>query len=453
MTNTLPALAAALLAVLPAGGRSDRAGPVLRSQAFELTEAAEVIASVEAACEGCAWGGTGREAATLRVELDGRYSQHLLLVRGAGPAVYRVSLGALGAGAHALTLATDAHHTARGAGPVRVTRIETESIPWSDPRHALVAHAPLIHARPDAVERFSDVPLLTWVEEDPRPNGRRLRYSTVFSNEDGGTPPDRLLATWGRLTDIEYVYGVELDAQGNILAAEFQGKEHRILPFAGRREGQHPVLYVVTDNNMLSDTGRAPLRFAPAPRVADLTGASREVVMDAEPWTYHVSSEEARREGRVVAEARPGDRKILDPRRYVYLEACAETLDVGLTFGVGVAGSSGWIQFHDSDGGQPGFLIRRSPDHFPNGCFRGAVALPEGTPPEAIRALRFRAFTRPPERDEPPLKKGAGAARLLRVNKLFQLDAGDLPGRSLFSWTGELPLEPEGPAVELEIGR
>ena len=41
--------------------------------------------------------------------------------------------------------------------------------------------------------------------------GTRLRYSVVFSNEDGGTPADRLLATWGRLTDIEYVYGVELD--------------------------------------------------------------------------------------------------------------------------------------------------------------------------------------------------------------------------------------------------
>ena len=46
------------------------------------------------------------------------------------------------------------------------------------------------------------------------PRGERLRYSVVFSNEDGGTPSDRLMATWGRLTDIEYVYAVERDTDG-----------------------------------------------------------------------------------------------------------------------------------------------------------------------------------------------------------------------------------------------
>ena len=103
----------------------------------------------------------------------------------------------------------------------------------------------------------------------------------MFSNEDGGTPPDRLLATWGRLTDIEYVYGVELDAEGGVRSSELQGKDHELRPFAGRREGKHPLLYVVTDNNMLDDQGTSLVRFAPLPRPFDLKGFSREVVMDA----------------------------------------------------------------------------------------------------------------------------------------------------------------------------
>jgi hypothetical protein len=259
------------------------------------------------------------------------------------------------------------------------------------------------------------------------------------------------MATWGRLTDIEYVYGVEVDAAGQVLAAEFQGRDHVIQPFTGVREGSHPVLHVVTDNNMLAEHGGAPERFAPSAEPADLTGVSREAVMDAHPWTYAVSSREARREGRVTEGAAPGDGHIPDPRRFAYIEACAESHDVALAFGVGVEGGNGVVRFHDSDGGQPTFLIARSADHFPNGCFRGAVALPEGAA-SRIRALRFRAFALPRNKAATAPATAPAAARVWRVNKLFLLDAADAPGPSLFHWEGSLPLTPDAPARELEIG-
>jgi hypothetical protein len=165
--------------------------------------------------------------------------------------------------------------------------------------------------------------------------------------------------------------------------------------------------------------------------------------MDAEPWTYRVSSQEVRREGRVAAEPRPGDGRILDPRRYLYLEACAETRDVGLTFGAGFAAADG-LRFVDSDGGRGDYLVLRSADHFPNGCFRAAVALPPGAAPADAVALRFRAHTRPPQGDEAALPPGTGSARLRRVTKLFALGGDDQPGPSLFAWEGELALEPGG---------
>jgi hypothetical protein len=272
----------------------------------------------------------------------------------------------------------------------------------------------------------------------------------VFSNEDGGTPPDRLMATWGRVTDIEYVYGVELDAAGAVRREEFQGRDHAILEFAGRHEGRHPLLWVATANNMLDASGPPAPRVAPAPLPVDLSGTSREALMDAHPWTYRVSAAEVRREGRVKEGARPGSKRIPDPRRFVYLEACADMTDAALAFAVAVRTPGGGLRWTWSHGGALAWHIARNPDHFPNGCFRGAVALPAGNGPHDLAALRFRSFPRARRQGE-PASPGAGRARLLRVNRVFMLRADDTPGPSLFQWSGELPLRPEGPAQELAI--
>jgi hypothetical protein len=310
----------------------------------------------------------------------------------------------------------------------------------------------VLEARPNTLGRFSDVPLVMWVEDEALPRGgTRLRYSVVFSNEDGGTPPDRLMATWGRLTDLEYVYGVDLDPSGRVIAEQYQGPEHKLLPFVGGHEAHHPLLYVVTDNNMVSDRGERTLRFAPAPVAFDLSNTSREALMDANPWTYAVSIREVRREGRVDENACPGSERLPDPRRFATLEACAATRDATIAFSMGVRGPDGKAGWHDSDGGLPRFRIGRRATEFPNGCFRGAVALPAGTKPADIVGLRIRAFTRIAGKDEPPLPKGAGSARLLRVNTLFLVGDDDRPAPSLFSWQGAVDLAPEGPAFELSI--
>lgn len=419
--------------------------PVVWDQPFTAEAAGEAVAAVTAACDGCSWERRGREAAVLRLELDGRYSQHLVLARGAAPAAYRVLLGPLAAGAHRLQITRDPS-SARHAGAVVVASADVRVVPPGDPGHDALAHAPFVYARPGTMARFSDVPLLAWYETG---DGGRLRYSIVFSNEDGGTPPDRLLATWGRLTDIEYVYGVTLGPDGRAGAEELQGRDHRLLPFAGRREGAHPLLWVVTDNNMVGDRGRTAERFAPAPDRFDLAGVSREVVMDAAPWSYRVSAQEARREGRVREPA--GDKRIVDPRRYVTLEACAPAEDATVAFEVGVGRAGEPLRFFASDAGRPQFRIARNPTHFPTGCFRGAVALPADAGDAPVRALRVRAFTRLPRKHEPPLPPGAGRARLTSVNTLFRLTPLDEPGPSLLRWRGDAPLVPGGPPFEIAI--
>ena len=422
----------------------------LWDQPFTVERAGEATAAVRARCGGCSWASTSRTGAMLIMDVDGRYSQHVPLTRGEGPAEYPVHLGALAAGPHRLRLRVDARATPRAVRDVAVEDVRVNVTTPDAPEYRALAYAPVLHPRPNAVGRYTDVPLLMWYETDETPRGTRLRYSVVFSNEDGGTPADRLLATWGRLTDIEYVLGVELDKDGRVLEAAYQAKDHRILPYGGLVAGRRPALWVVTDNNMVSERGVTRPVYAPAPVPFDLASTSREAVMDASPWTYQVSSQEAQREGRVDETPAPGSHRIPDPRRYVYVEACGETRDATLTFGVATDGAQG-LRWAESDAGQKEYRIVRQTSEFPNGCFRGAAALPAGAAGAPLRALRFRAYTRRPREGEAPLPAGAGQATLVRVNRVFRLDRDFLPGPDLFTWKGTLPLAVDGPAAEIAI--
>jgi hypothetical protein len=411
---------------------------------------AEAVLALTASCAGCDWGVRGREAAVLAVALDGRYSSHVVLTRGEEAAAYRVLLGRVAPGEHEVRVTLDRTLSARAIADAAVASGSVRTFDRTAPEFEGLAHAPLVQARPGSLPRFSDVPLVAWYETAATEVGRRLRYSVVFSNEDGGTPPDRLMATWGRLTDIEYVYGVEIGEDGAVRSSEYQGREHRLLPFGGTREAAHPVLHVVTENNMLDGRGGSAVRFAPVPVAFGLAAASREAVMDAEPWTYRVSAAEARREGRVDARARPGSERVPDPRRFATLEACAPSVDAVIAFDLGLR-TGETVRWHASDGGRAEFRIARDATHFPNGCFRGAVALPAGADASSVVALRLRAHTRRPREGERPLPKGAGRARLTSVNRLFLLDARDQPGIDLLSWRGDAPLAVDGEPFEIAI--
>src|SRR5205085_3038211 len=143
--------------------------------------------------------------------------------------------------------------------------VDFNAIGEHDRRYEAVAHAPILYARPNTIGRFTDVPLLMWYESSATARGRQHRYSVIFSNEDGGTATDRLMATWGRTTDIEFVYGIEVDATGRVLAEEFQGPGHEVPAFKGRHEARHPLLWVSTDNNMVSESGTTAVRYSLAP--------------------------------------------------------------------------------------------------------------------------------------------------------------------------------------------
>jgi hypothetical protein len=411
---------------------------------FTLARAAEAVATITASCARCDWGVAGREAAVLRLEVDGGYSQHVLLTRGEEAADYSVFLGPLPAGRRTLTIIRDTARSAKNAGEVHVRRVDVRAIDPESAEHAWFAEAPIVHARPETVERFSDLPLAAYAEVLPARRG--YRYTIVFSHEDGGTPTDRLMATWGRATDIESVYESEQLRVGGA-RQEYQGPGHEILPFAGTRIGSHPLLWVSTDNNMVSDSGPPDaVRFALMPQLINLANVSRETFMDANPWLYAVMRAELIREGLIDRAAPAGSGKIPDPLSFAYVEACGELRDAMLAFDVGVA-AGGPIVWHATDRGDTRFRISRS------GCFRAAVPLPAGVAPADLRALRARAYTRPPRQDEAALPRGSGKATLTRVNTMFMLNDEFEPVHSGAKWVGSLAVPADAAAVTIAFDK
>jgi hypothetical protein len=243
------------------------------------------------------------------------------------------------------------------------------------------------------------------------------------------------MATHGRLTDLLELYAVELDPAGRVLAEELLPAGRPPVPFAGEREGRHPLLSVDGDARAGEREG-TQARYAPAPFAFGFMGTAQEAVMDAHPWTYRVMIQEAGRQGLLVADARQGSGKIPDPRRFVYVEACAELHDATLSLAAGVTRRGG-VRWRESDAGGPAFRVGRS------GCFRTAAAL--GSPAElgALEAIRFRAFAAQPA--------GGGSVRLTRVNRVFVLGSDGTPGPNLLHWSGEATLRPGGDPFSLPL--
>jgi hypothetical protein len=281
-----------------------------------------------------------------------------------------------------------------------VSRIDVATIREGEPAYEGLAHAPILHARPNTIGKFTDVPLLMWYETGPTPRGRSYRYSVIFSNEDGGTATDRLMATWGRTTDIEFVYEIEWQA-GRVVQERIQAPDHKILPFNGAREGHHPYLLVGTLNNMVMDRGLSVAAVRPMPIVVDLTTATRESVMDREPWSYTVMARELAAEGRIGADVK-------DPREYLFVEAKLDLQNAAAA--VVVQSPAGRV---DSAAGNETWAVDR------NGWVRIAVQ----APPSAT-AIQWRCA---------PRKKTAAdvTACAIELSRAFRLDQRYLPGPNL----------------------
>src|SRR5262249_287561 len=144
-----------------------------------------------------------------------------------------------------------------------------------------------------------------------------------------------------RTTDIEWCYRYH-SHDGRLADEEYQARDHKVLRFAGRKVGEHPVLYDATLNNVFADAlpDAAEARVRPVPVFAGPGGRARETVMDRFPWTYAVMAEEMIRERKIGEPPHPTGQVISDLRRYAYLEVCADQRGTELFFEIELRGSA-----------------------------------------------------------------------------------------------------------------
>src|SRR5690606_30545121 len=293
----------------------DRGGPA-RSLPFTAPRDGEAVITFAASAPGVSWARKGAESAVVSIEVDGRKATDLV-VPSSEPVERSLGLGRVRKGRHKVTLRF-AGGSAPAAERVRLTgtrvRVPSENA-------VALRHAPIVAGRTgwpfgDPYQNATtDTPLLAWHETRPAatPGHRVIEYSMVWSNEDGGTDTPALMARWGRTTDIEWVYRVEVDESGRRVegTAVYQAPLHLTFQFTGRYEDDHPVLQTCTDNNNMCDvvSPDPPLRFLLDASGTRPAGRAREAVMDREPWTYRVAAQEMVREGKIERPSDPATRE------------------------------------------------------------------------------------------------------------------------------------------------
>jgi hypothetical protein len=340
-------------------------------------------------------------ASALTVTIDGREAQHILITPGTGRTAYEALLGPLQAGEHRVAVAPSPLWTWPPRLTIDRTEVRVASAENAKAGNAVLTYAPTLGIRADTIGTASDLPLLVYVEDQRRDGKGWIRYSAILSNEDGGTPPPALMARWGRTTDIELVYEVELDGT-RMVQDRFQGPDHEMRSFGGMREGQHPYLLVATLNNMVIDRGRSLVAIRPVPFLVSLDGRTRESVMDDHKWIYPLMARE------LVAEKRIGS-QIEDPREFLYVEARLTLERAAISAQAGSESN----QWSDSSRGRPELAVDR------NGWVR--IALPASTP---ATALRWNCRSKPG--DSP-----GNASCLVEWTRAFRLGADYLPGPNL----------------------
>jgi hypothetical protein len=327
-------------------------------------------------------------ATALDIAVDGEVHTTVLVFGKIGHPAYTTLLHALAPGRHEITARQSPFWSwpATAAAPALKASVAPESV--------VVSHAPALWLRADTIGMATDLPLLLYAE-DLRVNGTGvLRYSFIFSNEDGGTATPALLARWGRTTDIEMAYEEEWK-DGRVAASRYQGPDHKVLAYAGPRQAEHPSLLDATLNNVFLDRGRSSVRVTMVPLLVDLQSATRESVMDKNAWVYRRMATELNEEGKTAVYG--------DVREYLYVDARL-TLSESAVAAVARSADGAW---RASDRGMKDLAVDR------NGWVR--IAIPNSRNATDVGFVCY------------PAKPGTGRCRV-EISRVLSLDDGYKPG-------------------------
>ncbi len=422
---------------------------------FHRGRAGEVFLNVTVSARGVSWAKRTNESAVVSAYVDGRYATDIVIMSSAR-VTRQFALGALRAGRHTLRLHYAAQRSRSRAGVAKLRDIGFKTVRRGSPAYAAARYAPVLYGRnvPGLGGRFqnnrTDTPLVAWHQVLPaaKPGHSVIEYSVMWSNEDGGTSTPALMAQWGRTTDIEWVYRVEVNAKGRRVPGTgvFQAPAHGALKFRGAYDATHPLLQTCTSNNNVCDSRelralqqvKDPMRFALSTRKVLPADQPREHEMDIHPWTYRVMAQEMRREHKIESPSRPSTPAVGDQRSYLYIAVTHHTTPPASAGGMGLAVDvrlKGRSTTYTSNHDIAFWTINR------DGPAATTVELPRGTTARDVVSISVRRV---------PLGTDNGATlTVTSIDRAFFLRRSYLPRPSFVHWHGSKILTTSVPTAEL----
>jgi hypothetical protein len=403
----------------------------------------EAVVDLDVAAPGTDWSTAGAESAVVSISLDDRYVTDLV-ASGDQPLHRQLALGHLDAGTHQLRLHFAAERSAAASASVLLDGLSVSTYGPNTSENLVLRYAPVVYGRSLAAlgspyqNGTTDTPLIAWHETAPAATAGHqvLTYSVVWSNEDGGTNSPALMARWGRTTDIEWIYSVEVDEHGNRVAGSdsYQAPNHQTLHFSGRYEDDHALLQTCTSNNNMCDVVDDPMRFFLSTLQSLPSGRAREYLMDTNPWTYQIMAKEMLREGKVepASPAAALTPNVSDQRNYLYAVVNKTTLPansganwVGVSLGVRlVDGQTVYLSHHV----EPTWSIQRD---IPAAT---TVELPAGTTADDIAEVSVHRVVVGAD--------NGAAVHVTGIQRGFFLGQDYLPQPSFLTWNGDVILDP-----------
>jgi hypothetical protein len=426
--------------------RVHRGGPDA-TVVFGRARAGEAFVNMTVSAKGVSWAEPHNESAVVSAYVDGHYATDIVITS-SGPVTRQLALGHLKAGRHTLRLHYAAHRSPSRAGVATLKDISFVTVAPTSPAYVAARFAPVLYGRNLSAlggpfqNNRTDTPLVAWHQVLPatEPGRSWIEYSVMWSNEDGGTSTPGLMAQWGRTTDIEWVYRVEVDARGHRVPGTgvIQGAAHQTVPFRGGYDGTHPLIETCTSNNDVCDTVDDPMRFALSTSDVLPVDQPREHEMDIHPWTYQVMAREMVREGKIESPSDPSTPAVGDQRSYLYIAVDHSTVPpasaglLGLEVDVRIKGDP---TTYTSSHGVPFFTINR------DGPSATTVELPLGTTPRDISSISVRRTPIGPD--------NGGTLTVTDVERAFFLGSSYRPRPSFVSWQGSESLTAASPTAQL----
>jgi hypothetical protein len=423
-------------------------GKADREVAFYRGRAGEALLTTSVSAPGVDWSQAGNESAVVSVYVDKHYATDVVITS-AAPVQRQFALGYLRRGHHTLRFHYATSRSPSDQGVARLSALRVRTVTATSPSYAAVRNAPVLYGRNVAFygDKFqnnhTDTPLIAWHQVLPAatPGHHVIEYTVVWSNEDGGTSTGQLMAQWGRTTDIEWVYRVEVDARGRRVPGTgvIQAAGHATSPFTGTYDGTHPRIETCTGNNNVCSAVDDPMRFALSTREFLPAGQPREYEMDRHPWTYQVMAREMVREGKLESPADPATPQPSDQRDYLYVAVDHDTDPAGSAAGIGLVVDVQLVgdpTTYSSNHGIPQWIVNR------NGPAATTVELPPGTTAADIASISVTRV--------PLFSSDNGAVlTVTRLRRAFLLGPDYLPQGSIASWTGSVTLTADSPSAIL----